>query len=72
MIVNAFFSIDFVCALSKKIFVFITIETLFNFTISIVYFRCMYFVRYYYFVVFNFVDFFHRFKRYYQNFHIFF
>ena len=72
MIVNAFFTINFVCALNKKMFVFITIETLLDFAISIVYFRCMHFVHYYYFIIFDFVDFFHRFKNHYQNFHIFF
>ena len=72
MIVNAFFAINFICTSSKKVFVFITIKTLLDSIISIVYFRCMHFVCHDYFVIFNFVDFFHDSKNHYQNFDVFF
>ena len=72
MIVNAFFAISFICASSRKMFVFIAIETLLDFTISIVYLRCMHLVCHNYFVIFDFVDFFHDSKSHYQNFDVFF
>ena len=72
MTVSAFLAISFICASSRKMFVFITIEALLDSAISIVYFRCMHLVCHDYFVIFDFVDFLHDSKSYYQSFDVFF
>ena len=66
MIVITFIAHLCIRTLKKKVIVFVTVETLFDFAFSIIYTRFVNIIVQYYFVVYDFVDFVFDAKNYYN------